>query len=159
MSFAVGDKVVYPHHGATVIERVETIEVLGTTREYLVLRFEDADLTLRVPSEQAGSVGLREVIGDVEVDDVFAVLRRRDVRMPSNWSRRFKNHTEMLKSGDIYQVAEVVRNLSHRQADKALSAGEKRMLDRAARVLISELALALTSDADEVRGLVDAALA
>ncbi len=159
MSFAVGDKVVYPHHGATVIADVETIEVLGVAQEYLVLRFEDVDLTLRVPSERAATVGLREVIGDVEVDDVFAVLRRRDVRMPSNWSRRFKNHTEMLKSGDIYQVAEVVRNLSQRQADKALSAGEKRMLDRAERVLISELALALTSDADEVRVLVDAALA
>jgi CarD family transcriptional regulator len=158
MSFAVGDKVVYPHHGATVIERVETIEVLGVRQEYLVLRFDDVDLTLRVPSDQAGTVGLREVIGGVEVDDVFAVLRRRDVRMPSNWSRRFKNHTEMLKSGDVYQVAEVVRNLSQRQTDKALSAGEKRMLDRAERVLISELALALASDADEVRVLVDAAL-
>jgi CarD family transcriptional regulator, regulator of rRNA transcription len=159
MSFAVGDKVVYPHHGATVIERVETIEVLGTMREYLVLRFDDADLTLRVPSEQAGTVGLREVIGEVEADDVFAVLRRRDVRMPSNWSRRFKNHTEMLKSGDVYQLAEVVRNLSQRQADKALSAGEKRMLDRARRVLISELTLALAADADHIGVLIDTALA
>jgi CarD family transcriptional regulator, regulator of rRNA transcription len=159
MSFAVGDKVVYPHHGATVIERIETIEVLGTAREYLVLRYDDADLTLRVPREQASKVGLREVIGGVEVDDVFAVLRRRDVRMPSNWSRRFKNHTEMLKSADIYQVAEVVRNLSQRQAGKALSVGEKRMLERARRVLISELALALASDADQVGSLVDAALA
>lgn len=159
MSFAVGDKVVYPHHGATVIERVETIEVLGVAQEYLVLRFEDVDLTLRVPSDQATTVGLREVIGRVEVDDVFAVLRRRNVRMPSNWSRRFKNHTDMLKTGDIYQTAEVVRNLSQRQADKPLSVGEKRMLDRAARVLISELALALTSDADRVRVLVGDALA
>jgi len=159
MSFAVGDKVVYPHHGATVVERIETIEVLGTAREYLVLRYDDADLTLRVPSEQASRVGLREVIGGVEVDDVFAVLRRRDVRMPSNWSRRFKNHTEMLKSADVYQVAEVVRNLSQRQAGTALSVGEKRMLDRARRVLISELALALASDADQVGSLVDAALA
>jgi CarD family transcriptional regulator len=159
MSFAVGDKVVYPHHGATVIERVEMVEVRGTVQEYLVLRFDDVDLTLRVPSERAGTVGLREVIGDVEADDVFAVLRRRDVRMPSNWSRRFKNHTEMLKSGDVYQVAEVVRNLSQRQADKALSAGEKRMLDRAERVLISELALALSTDPDRVRVLVSDALA
>src|SRR5437016_2390560 len=101
MSFAVGDKVFYPHHGATVIERVETLEVSGTAREYLVLRFDDVDLTLRVPADQADTVGLREVIGGVEVDDVFAVLRRRDVRMPSNWSRRFKNHTEMLRSGDV----------------------------------------------------------
>jgi CarD family transcriptional regulator len=158
MSFAVGDKVVYPSHGATVIEQIEMVEVLGTAREYLVLRFDDVDLTLRVPSEQARTVGLREVIGDGECDDVFAVLRRKDVRMPSNWSRRFKNHTEMLKSGDVYQLAEVVRNLSQRQADKALSAGEKRMLDRARRVLISELALALPADADQVGVLIDDAV-
>ena len=159
MSFAVGDRVVYPHHGATVIEGVETLELAGTLRDYLVLRFVDGDLTLRIPVEQAATVGLREVIGDVEAGDVFDVLRRRDVRMPSNWSRRFKNHTEMLKSGDVYQVAEVVRNLSLRNADSKLSAGESRMLDRARRVLISELSLALTADADEVGRRVDTALA
>ena len=158
MSFAVGDRVVYPHHGATVIDRIETVEVLGVAREYLVLRFDDVDLTLRVPADRADTVGLREVIGGVEVDGVFAVLRRRDVRTPSNWSRRFKNHTEMLRSGDIYQLAEVVRNLSHRDADKALSAGEKRMLERARRVLISELSLSLAADAEEVGLLVDVAL-
>jgi CarD family transcriptional regulator len=158
VSFAVGDKVFYPHHGATVIERVETVEAFGAAREYLVLRFDDIDLTLRVPSEEAASVGLREVICGVEVDDVFAVLRRRDVRMPSNWSRRFKNHTEMLRSGDVYQLAEVVRNLTRRKADKALSAGEQRMLERARRVLISELSLSLTEDAERVSALLDAAL-
>ena len=158
VTFVVGDKVVYPHHGATVVEQVETLEVFGLAREYLVLRFSDVDLTLRVPLDEASTVGLREVIGDDEVDDVFAVLRRRDVRMPTNWSRRFKNHTEMLRSGDIYQVAEVVRNLSQRRADKALSAGEQRMLERARRVLISELSLALTVDAVEVGVLVDAAV-
>jgi CarD family transcriptional regulator len=158
MSFAVGDKVFYPHHGATVIERVETFEAFGAAREYLVLRFEDIDLTLRVPSQEAARVGLREVIGGVEVDDVFEVLRRRDVRMPSNWSRRFKNHTEMLKSGDVYQLAEVVRNLTRRQVEKALSAGEQRMLERARRVLISELSLALAENPEQVGALLDNAL-
>jgi len=159
MSFAVGDKVVYPHHGATVIERIETVEMLGTEREYLVLRYADRDLTLRVPSEQASTVGLREVIDDVEVDDVLAVLRRRDVRMPANWSRRYKNHAEMLKSGDVYQLAEVVRNLSQRQREKALSAGENRMLQMARQVLVSELCLALGEDADQIGVRLDAALA
>ena len=158
MPFTVGDKVVYPHHGATLIDRVETLEVLGAEREYLVLRYEDVNLTLRVPSEEASSVGLREVIDDVEVDDVLAVLRRRDVRMPSNWSRRYKNHTEMLKSGDVYQLAEVVRNLSRRQQDKPLSAGEKRMLDTARRVLVSELCLALAEGPDQIGVRLDAAL-
>lgn len=158
MPFAVGDKVVYPHHGATLIDRVETIEVLGAEREYLVLRYEDAQLTLRVPSDEASTVGLREVIDDVEVDDVLAVLRRRDVRMPSNWSRRYKNHAEMLKSGDVYQLAEVVRNLAQRQRDKALSAGEKRMLDTARRILVSELSLALGEGPDQIGVRLDAAL-
>ena len=158
MAFAVGDKVVYPHHGATQIQEVETVDVLGAEREYLVLRYEDVNMTLRVPAEQASSVGLREVIADDEVDDVLAVMRRRDVRMPSNWSRRYKNHTEMLKSGDVYQLAEVVRNLSQRQREKALSAGEKRMLDTARRVLVSELCLALGEGPDQVGVRLDAAL-
>lgn len=159
MSFAVGDRVVYPHHGATVIDEVETIEVLGAEREYLVLRFADVNMTLRVPSEQAVGVGLRQVIDSAEVDDVLAVLRRRNVRMPSNWSRRFKNHAELLKSGDVYQVAEVVRNLSQRKRDKAISAGEQRMMEMARRVLVSELCLALAKDTEAVGAVLDAALA
>jgi CarD family transcriptional regulator len=158
MAFAAGDKVVYPHHGATVIDRVETREVLGAEQEYLVLRFTEGNLTLRVPAEQAHNVGLREVIDDVEVDDVLAVLRRRDVSMPANWSRRFKNHTEMLGSGDIYQLAAVVRNLTQRKKDKALSAGEQRMLEVARRVLVSEFCLALSENADQVGDRLDAAL-
>ena len=158
VSFAVGDRVVYPNHGATVIDDVETLEVLGAEREYLVMTFADVKMTLRVPSEEAAAVGLRAVIDGAEVDDVLAVLRRRDVRMPSNWSRRFKNHTEQLRSGDVYQVAEVVRNLSQRRRDKALSAGEQRMMQMARRVLVSELCLALAEDPDAVGAVLDAAL-
>lgn len=158
MSFLVGDKVVYPHHGATVVKEVELREEEGVAREYLVLRYDDISLTLRIPADSARSVGLREVIGTVEVEEVMDVLRRRDVRMPSNWSRRFKNHAEMLKSGDVYQLAEVVRNLSQRQRDKALSAAERRMLEIARRALLSELSMALTEDMDQVTELLDAAL-
>jgi CarD family transcriptional regulator len=158
VSFTVGDKVVYPHHGATVIDKVETREVQGVRREYLVLHFADLKMTLRVPADEAAAVGLREVIDTDEVDDVLAVLRRRNVRMPSNWSRRFKNHTALLKSGDVYQVAEVVRNLSQRKRDKAISAGEQRMMEMARRVLISELCLALSEGPDEVGAVLDASL-
>ena len=94
--------------------------------------------------------GLREVINDEEVEEVFAVLRKKEARMPTNWSRRYKNHSEKLRSGDIYQVAEVVRNLSIRDKDKGLSAGEKRMLSRARQILVSELTFAL--DVDEADG-------
>jgi len=159
MTFVVGDKVVYPHHGATVIDAVETREVLGVAREYLVLRFADLKMTLRVPSDEASAVGLREVIDTDEIDDVLAVLGRRNVRMPTNWSRRFKNHTELLKSGDVYQVAEVVRNLSQRKREKAISAGEQRMMEMARRVLISELCLAMSEDSDTVGAVLDATLA
>jgi CarD family transcriptional regulator len=159
VSFQVGDKVAYPQHGATVIDGQETLQVFGTAREYLVLRFADVNLTLRVPSEQAAAVGLREIISPEEVGEVLDVLRRREIRVPTNWSRRFKNHTDMLRSGDVYQLAEVVRNLTRRSTDKALSAGEQRMLHQARRNLVSELSLALAEDADAVGLRMDAALA
>jgi CarD family transcriptional regulator len=154
MAFDVGDKVVYPHHGAAVVERREMKEVFGETKEYLVLRLAYGDLTLMVPADNTDEVGLREVINDEEVEEVFAVLRKKDVRMPTNWSRRYKNHVEKLKSGDIYQVAEVVRNLSNRDKDKGLSAGEKRMLNRARQILVSELTFAIgvsEEDAEKTR--------
>ena len=99
-----------------------------------------------VPADNTEGVGLREVINDEEVEEVFAVLRKKEARMPTNWSRRYKNHSEKLRSGDIYQVAEVVRNLSIRDKDKGLSAGEKRMLQRARQILVSELTFALGVD-------------
>jgi CarD family transcriptional regulator len=155
MPFDVGDKVVYPHHGAAVVERREVIEAFGDTKEYLVLRLAYGDLILRVPTDNTEEVGLREVINDEEVEEVFAVLRKKDVRMPTNWSRRYKNHVEKLKSGDIYQVAEVVRNLSNRDKDKGLSAGEKRMLTRARQILVSELTFALGVDEAQAQKKLD----
>ena len=159
MSFDVGDKVVYPHHGAAVIQRRELRQVSGTEREYLVLHMAFDDLTLRVPIDSIDSVGLREVIDDEEIADVFAVLAKKDVRTPTNWSRRFKNHAEKLKSGDIYQVAEVVRNLSMRRAESGLSAGETTMLSKARRVLVSELSFALDVGDEEAGRRLDAAMA
>lgn len=159
MPFDVGDKVVYPHHGAATIERREKMEAFGETKEYLVLRLAYGDLTLKVPADNTDSVGLREVINDEEVEEVFAVLRKKEARMPTNWSRRFKNHVEKLKSGDIYQVAEVVRNLSLRDKDKGLSAGEKRMLAKARQILTSELTFALGVDEAEAERRLDAELA
>ncbi|HET9072605.1 MAG TPA: CarD family transcriptional regulator [Acidimicrobiales bacterium] len=158
MPFDVGDKVVYPHHGAAVVERREVIEAFGEKKEYLVLRLAYGDLILRVPTDNTEEVGLREVINDEEVEEVFAVLRKKDVRMPTNWSRRYKNHVEKLKSGDIYQVAEVVRNLSNRDKDKGLSAGEKRMLNRARQILVSELTFALGVDEVDAEKKLDEAL-
>jgi CarD family transcriptional regulator len=144
--FKKGDKVVYPHHGACIVEKVEKREAFGKKQDYLKLRVAYSDLVLMVPIENTDIVGLRDVINDEEVEEVFAVLRKKEARMPTNWSRRFKNHSEKLRSGDIYQVAEVVRNLSIRDKDKGLSAGEKRMLTRARQILVSELTFALNVD-------------
>jgi CarD family transcriptional regulator len=157
-SFDVGDKVVYPHHGAAVIEKREKKEVFGETREYLVLRVAYGDLTLMVPCDNTEEVGLREVINDEEVEEVFAVLRKKEARMPTNWSRRYKNHVEKLKSGDVYQVAEVVRNLSIRDKDKGLSAGEKRMLQKARQILVSELTFAINVSEEEAEQRLNDAL-
>lgn len=147
MTFSVGDKVVYPHHGAAIVEKREKrkIEFEGKTKnvEYLVMRVAYTDLVVRVPAERVDEIGIRDVINTEEVEEVFAVIMKTDARTPSNWSRRFKNHIEKLKSGDIYQVAEVVRNLSSRDGDKGLSAGEKRMLSQARNILTSELSYAL----------------
>jgi CarD family transcriptional regulator len=152
MSFKVGDRVVYPHHGAAVIEKKEkrkTPGVEGEEKEYLVLRMAHGELTLSVPSDNAETVGMRRPIAREDVDDLYQVLAKRDVREPSNWSRRFKNHQEKLKSGDVYQVAEVVRNLALREADRGLSAGEKSMLAKARSVLVSELSFALDVSEDD----------
>jgi CarD family transcriptional regulator len=159
MTFDVGDKVVYPHHGAATIEQRETMTAFGEEREYLVLRLAYGELTLKVPADNTDEVGLREVINDEEVEEVFAVLRKKEARMPTNWSRRFKNHVEKLKSGDIYQVAEVVRNLSLREKDKGLSAGEKRMLAKARQILVSELTFAINVDEEAAEAKLDEALA
>jgi CarD family transcriptional regulator len=140
MSFDVGDKVVYPHHGAAVIERREMKFVFGEEKEYLVLRLAYGDLMLSVPTDNT-------------------VLRKKEARMPTNWSRRFKNHVEKLKSGDVYQVAEVVRNLSLREKDNGLSAGEKRMLANARQILVSELTFAINVSEGEAEAKLDEALA
>ena len=158
MAFDVGDKVVYPHHGAATIEKREKVDAFGETREYLVLRLAYGDLTLKVPVENTEQVGLRDVINDEEVEEVFAVLRKKEARMPTNWSRRYKNHVEKLKSGDVYQVAEVVRNLSLRDQEKGLSAGEKRMLAKARQILVSELTFAINVDEQEAERRLDEAL-
>jgi CarD family transcriptional regulator len=148
--FREGDRVVYPHHGAAVIDATEIREMPdGEKQEFFVLSMTHGDLTLKVPVEKAEEIGMRYPISVEDVEDVFEVLGKKDVREPTNWSRRFKNHQEKLKSGDVYQVAEVVRNLALREADKGLSAGEKSMFVRARQVLVSELAFSLDISEEE----------
>jgi CarD family transcriptional regulator len=156
--FDVGDRVVYPHHGAAVIVRRESREYNGEKTDYLVLQMAHGELTLSVPADKAEEVGMRPPIGGEEVQDLFELLGRKDIREPANWSRRFKNHQEKLKSGDVYQVAEVVRNLALRDQSKGLSAGEKSMFVKARSVLVSELSFALDVSEDDALEQVQATL-
>jgi CarD family transcriptional regulator len=159
MSFKVGDAVVYPHHGVAVIEGRQHRIAFGQNRDYLVMKVAHGDLTLLVPVDSAELVGLRETIGAEEAQEVLATLAKRDTHVPLNWSRRFKNHMTKLQSGDIYQVAEVVRNLTRRDRQRPLSAGEKRMLVTARRILVSELTVAMQLSPDAAEHSVDAVLA
>lgn len=143
MSFKVNDRVVYPHHGAAIIKKKLKREHQGETKEYFVLEMVHGDLTLSVPVDKAEEVGMRPPISKSDVEDLFRLIGKRDVREPANWSRRFKNHQEKMKSGDVYQVAEVVRNLALREKGKGLSTAEKSMLERARGILVSELSFAL----------------
>jgi CarD family transcriptional regulator len=156
--FRKGDKVIYPHHGAAVIEELTEREFQGEKRKYLVLRLAHGDLTLMVPVDSTEEVGIREVVSKREVRKVLDVLRERESRQPSNWSRRYKTNIEKIRSGDVYQVAEVVRNLAIREGEKGLSAGEKRMLTKARQILISELVFAVGATEDKAEDMVDKVL-
>jgi CarD family transcriptional regulator len=137
--FEVGDKVVYPHHGAGKVLKKEVKEVLGQRREYLTIKILYNEMTVMVPTENADRAGLRKVIGEETVQEVLAVLRDDGTQMPKNWNRRFKHNRDKIKTGDVFELAEVVRNLSIRDLDKGLSTGEKQMFGRAKKILASEL--------------------
>jgi CarD family transcriptional regulator len=161
VKFKKGDTVIYPQHGACKVEAIRKEDPLNTGKlqEYLVLRTVIGDMTLRVPMSKVDEVGVRPPVSPDELEDLVAVLAKADPRVPSNWSRRFKNHQEKLKSGDVYQVAEVVRNLAARNRDASLSAAERTMYERARVNLISEIAPALKVTTDEAEVYLDEALA
>lgn len=152
MKFKKGDTVIYPQHGACIVHGIKRMKAFGTTQEYLILKTVINEMTLSVPTAMANTVGVRPPVSKSELEDLRSVLSKADPRVPANWSRRFKNHQEKLKSGDVYQVAEVVRNLAARDRDSALSAAEKTMYDRARINLISEIspALKVSTEAAEV---------
>ncbi len=150
IEFEVGDNVVYPHHGAGKVIRKEEKDVLGERREYLTIKILHNEMTVMVPSENAALAGLRRVIDDETVKKVQAVLQDECSEMPKNWNRRFKHNRDKIKTGDIYELAEVVRNLAVRESEKGLSTGEKQMFTRAKRILASELMYALELDEEGV---------
>ena len=159
MTFTVGETVVYPHHGAALIEEIKTRTIRGEDKVYLKLKVTQGDLTIEVPAENIDLVGVRDVVGQEGLDRVFEVLRAPYTEEPTNWSRRYKANVEKIASGDVIKVAEVVRDLSRRDADRGLSAGEKRMLARARQILVSELALAEHTEEEKAEAILDEVLA
>jgi CarD family transcriptional regulator len=141
---------VYPHHGAGRVIRKDQKDVLGERREYLTIKILHNDMTVMVPTENAALAGLRRVIDEETLKKVQAVLQDECSEMPKNWNRRFKHNRDKIKTGDIYELTEVVRNLAIREAEKGLSTGEKQMFTRAKRILSSELMYALAMGEEEV---------
>ncbi|MCX6390782.1 MAG: CarD family transcriptional regulator [Solirubrobacterales bacterium] len=149
IDFKVGDSVVYPHHGAGEVVMKEKKDILGEKREYLTIRIHHNSMTVMVPTENAARAGLRRVIDDETVTKVLAVLTGDATEMPKNWNRRFKHNKEKLNSGDIFEQAEVLRNLAIRENEKGLSTGEKAQFTRAKTNLASELKYALEMDDEQ----------
>lgn len=159
MTFAVGETVVYPHHGAALIEDIRTRKVRGEEKLYLRLRVAQGDLTIEVPAENVDIVGVRDAVGKEGLERVFDVLRADYTEEPTNWSRRYKANVEKIASGDVIKVAEVVRDLSRRESNRGLSAGEKRMLAKARQILESEIALAENASEEQAKERINAVLA
>jgi CarD family transcriptional regulator len=157
--FDVGDKVVYPHHGAGTVVRRESRVVLSQEREYLTIQISHSDMIVNVPIENADRVGLRKIIDEEMVERVIRVLHGSGTTMPKNWNRRFKYNRDKMKTGDIFELAEVVRNLSLREQEKGLSTGEKQMFVKAKKILASELMYAREMDETETAEWLDDLLA
>jgi CarD family transcriptional regulator len=158
MSFRVGSHVVHPHHGVALIERREKREMGGESREYLVLRVDSQDLDVFVPAASAETLGLRALISQDEGHEILETLTR-PARMPKSWARRFKNHTEKLRSGDLHEKIVVLRNLWVLSEQRTLSPGEQKMLARVRDLVLPELGLVFGEDRDDVELRLSAVMA
>ncbi|MBA4542384.1 CarD family transcriptional regulator [Thermoactinomyces sp. CICC 10521] len=156
--FNIGDKVVYPMHGAGIIEAIEEKEILGERQKYYVMRMPIGDMKVMVPLNNVENIGLREVVDHSTVDKVLERMKKRDIKDTLNWNRRYRANLDKMRSGDIYEVADVVRSLMVRDEEKGLSTGERKMLENAKQILISELALARDLDEAAAFKLIDGIL-
>lgn len=153
--FNVGDKIVYPMHGAGVIESIEEREILGQKQNYYVMKMPVGDMKVMIPTHNVSGIGIREVIDGCDVDKVFAVLGDISSNVNSNWNKRYRENMIKIKSGNIYEVADVVKSLMLREKEKGLSTGERKMLNSARQILISELVLAKGINPLEVEGIIN----
>mgnify|MGYP003206492422 FL=1 len=152
--FNVGDKIVYPMHGAGVIDAIEEKDILGEKQAYYILKM-PGEVKVMVPTAKAEEIGVRSIIDKSSAEKVFRVLESDETEMSMNWNKRYRDNMDKMKSGDIYKVADVVRNLSFKQKEKGLSIGEKKMLNNAKQILVSELVLTEHATQDEIEQMVD----
>ena len=152
--FNIGDKIVYPMHAAGTIDAIEEKNILGEKQNYYIIKM-PGEVKVMVPTNKAEEVGVRNVINKEEAAKVMSVLGENETEMSQNWNKRYRDNMEKMKSGDIYEVADVVRNLSFKQKEKGLSTGEKKMLNNAKQILVSELVLAEHASQEEVEKLVE----
>ena len=152
--FNVGDKIVYPMHGAGRIDAIEEKNILGENQSYYILKM-PGEVKVMVPVAKAEQIGVRSVIDKEEAVKVMAVLEENETEMSDKWNKRYRDNMDKMKSGDIYEVADVVRNLSFKQKEKGLSTGEKKMLSNAKQILVSELVVAEHASQDEIENLVN----
>lgn len=152
--FNVGDNIVYPMHGAGTIDAIEEKEILGEKHQYYVIKM-PGEVKIMVPTAKAESMGVRSVIDGQSANKVLQLLEQDETEMSDNWNKRYRENLDKMKTGDIYQVADVVRNLSFKQKEKGLSTGEKKMLNSAKQILVSELVLAEHASKEEIENLVE----
>lgn len=152
--FNIGDKVVYPMHGAGVIESIEEKEILGERRKYFIMRMPIGDMKVMVPVDNVEDVGVREIINDDDLEKVISILKGNKSSMPQNWNRRYRINMDRIKSGDIFEIAAVVRNLLMMDMEKGLSTGERKMLSSAKQMLLSEMVLVSDKDLEHIEQLI-----
>lgn len=153
--FVIGDRIVYPMHGAGIIEQIEEKQILGEIRKYYILNVPCGDMKIMIPIESSREVGVRAIISVEEIHEVIEILSADSSEMSNNWNRRYRENMEKLKTGDIYNVAEVVRNLMRTDKEKKLSTGEKKMLSNAKQILISEIILVKNIDHEAAERIID----
>lgn len=156
--FKVGDKIVYPMHGAGVIEAIEHKELMGADKEFYILKLPIKNMKVMIPTDNAENLGVRRVVDKGVFNDVIDLLSQSKEIMPDNWNRRYRANLEKVKTGDIFEVAQVVRNLEILDREKGLSTGERKMLSNSKQILVSELTLSRDLHEEEVVSLVNATI-
>ncbi|GAU79722.1 CarD family transcriptional regulator [Fusibacter sp. 3D3] len=156
--FKIGDRVVYPMHGAGVIEGIEEKELMGETREFYILKLPIRNMKVMLPIDNAENLGVRKVVDMKAFGQVMDILAQDKSIMPDNWNRRYRSNLELVKTGNIFEVATVVRNLEILDREKGLSTGERKMLNNSKQILVSELILSKDLKEDEVVTLVNATI-